>query len=114
MLFGKEPDYSLIRTTSKDALKRTALMAANNDIKKATEIYEFFMKDMPGIPDFEPVQPTTFNQIKDTAVQIFQWSRDNQDQIVGTINMVLQMMGKDPIGMPPTVVPTEVPPPPIP
>ena len=40
MLFGKEYDYSIIRTTSKDALKRTALIVSGNDIKKAEEIYE--------------------------------------------------------------------------
>lgn len=108
-MFGRDYDYSLIRTTSKDALKRSALMVAGNDIKKATEIYEFFIKDMPELPPFDPVQPSTLSQVKDTAVQLFQWGRENQDQIVGVTNMVLQLMGKQPIMMP--QVPVEVPPP---
>ena len=108
---GKEPDFSLIRTTSKEAIKRTALMACNNDIKKASEIYDFFAKDMPDLPDRDPIMPSTFDQVKDTAVSLFQWGRDNQDQIIGGINMVLQLMGKQPLGVPPVTV--EVPPAPI-
>lgn len=84
-------------------------MACNNDIKKATEIYEYFAKDMPNLPDIDPVLPSTFDQVKETAVSIFQWGRENQDQIVGGINMLLQIFGKQPISMP--SIPTEVPPP---
>lgn len=110
-MFGREPDFSLIRTTSKEAIKRTALMACGNDIKKATEIYDFFAKDMPNLPDTDPVLPSTFDQMKDTAVNILRWSEQNQDKIIGGINLVLQMMGKQPIGVP--AVPVETPPPPI-
>lgn len=109
MLFGKEYDYSIVRTTSKDALKRTALIASGNDIKKAEEIYDFFIKDLPNMPDYDPVEPSSMEQMKNTALGIFQWARENQDQIVGVTNMVLQMMGKQPIGVP--TVPIETPPP---
>lgn len=111
MLFGKEYDFSLIRTSSKEALLRSALLASNNDIKKATEICDYVTKMLPNLPDTDPIMPSTFDQVKDTAVSIFQWGRENQDQIVGGINMVMRLLGKDPIGMPaPTV---EVTPPPI-
>lgn len=108
MLFGRDYDYSLIRTTSKEALLRSALMASNNDIKKASEICDYVTKMLPNLPDTDPVLPSTLEQVRDTAVKIFQWGRENQDQIVGVTNMVLQMMGKQPIGMPVTA---EVPPP---
>lgn len=111
-MFGKEPDYSLIRTTSKDALKRTALLACNNDIKMATEIYDFFVKDLKDMPDYDPIMPSTFDQVKETAISAFQWGKQNQDEIIGAINMVLTIFGKEPIGMPP-VAPIETPPPPV-
>jgi hypothetical protein len=108
-MFGRDYDFSLIRTSSKEALLRSALLASNNDIKKASEICDYVTKMLPNLPDTDPVLPSTFDQVKDTAVSVLQWGRENQDQIVGGINMVLSLMGKQPIGVPP--VATEVPPP---
>lgn len=108
-MFGRDYDFSLIRTSSKEALLRSALLASNNDIKKASEICDYVTKMLPNLPDTDPVLPSTFDQVKETAMSLFQWGRDNQDQIVGVTNMVLQMLGKQPIGMP--TIPTEVPPP---
>lgn len=109
MLFGKEYDFSLIRTSSKEALLRSALMICGNDIKKASEICDYVTKMLPNLPDTDPVLPSTFDQVKEAAVNVLQWGRENQDQIVGGINMVLQLFGKQPLGTP--VVPEEVPPP---
>ena len=111
-MFGREYDFSLIRTSSKEALKRSALLVCGNDIKKATELYEFFVKDMPNLPDTDPVLPNTFDQIKETAVNVFQWGEQNQDKIIGAINMVLSMMGKNTIGTAAAAA-AEVPPAPI-
>lgn len=106
-MFGREYDFSLIRTSSKEALLRSALLASNNDIKKASEICDYVTKMLPNLPDTDPVQPSTFDQVKETAMSLFQWGKENQDQIVGVTNMVLQIFGKQPIGMP--TMPTEVP-----
>lgn len=111
-MFGKEYDFSLIRTSSKEALKRSALMVSGNDIKKATEIYDFFVKDIQ-LPDTDPILPSTFEQIKQTAVGALQWGEQNQDKILGITNFILSALGKNPIGITPAV-PTEMPPaPPI-
>ena len=100
MLFVKDYDYSLIQTTSKEALKRSALVVANYDIKKASEIYDYFAKDMPDLPTTEPVMPSSYEQLKNNATDILRWGNENQDNIVGTINMVLRLLGKKPIGIP--------------
>lgn len=111
-MFGKDYDFSLIRTSSKEALKRTALLATNYDIKKASEIYDYFAKDMPNLPDTDPILPTAYDQVKETAVSIFKWGQQNQDTIIGAVNMVLSAFGKSPITMP--TIPIETPPaPPI-
>ena len=109
MLFARDYDFSLIQTTSKEALKRSALLVCNNDIRKASELYEFFIKDMPNLPDVEPVPVSALEQMKDAAVGIFNWGRENQDQLIGVANMILNMMGKGPISVPAAAV-TEVPP----
>jgi hypothetical protein len=105
-MFGKEYDFSLIRTSSKEALLRSALMASSNDIKKATEICDYVTKMLPNLPDTDPVVPSSLEQIKDTAIQLFQWGQEHQDQIVGVSNIVMRLLGRQPI-----VSPTEVPPP---
>lgn len=109
MLFGKEYDFSLIRTSSKEALLRSALLASGNDIRKATEICDYVTKMLPNLPDTDPIMPSTLDQVKDTAVNVFRWGEQNQDKVIGGINFLLRMMGRDPIGVP--SVPTEVPPP---
>lgn len=112
MLFGKDYDFSLIRTSSKEALLRSALLASNNDIKKASEICDYVTKMLPNLPDTDPVLPSTFDQVKETALGIFQWGEANQDKIMGGINLILQMMGRQPVTMP--TMPVEMPPaPPI-
>lgn len=111
MIFGKEYDFSLIKTSSKEALLRSALLASNNDIKKASEICDYVTKMLPNLPDSDPVLPSTFDQMRDTAIGIFKWGEQNQDKIIGGINLVLQMMGKQPLTVP--AVPIETPPPPI-
>lgn len=108
MLFGKEYDFSIVRTSSKEALLRSALLASNNDIKKATEICDYVTKMLPNLPDTDPVLPSTFDQFKDTAVNIIRWGEQNQDKVVNGINFVMQLMGKQPLI--PTA-PVEVPPP---
>lgn len=104
-MFGKEYDFSLIRTSSKEALLRSALLASNNDIKKASEICDYVTKMLPNLPDTDPVVPSSLEQIRDTAMQLFQWGQEHQDQIVGVTNMVRSLFGRQP------AIPTEVPPP---
>ena len=108
MIFGKEPDFSLIRTTSKEALLRSALLASGNDIKKAAEICDYVTKMLPNLPDTDPIMPSTLDQFKDTAVSLFRWGEQNQDKVMGGINLLMQLMGKKPV-MP--AAPVEVPPP---
>lgn len=105
MLFGKDYDFSLIRTTSKEALLRTALAASGNDIKKASEICDYVLKVLPNMPEVEPTVPTTFDQMRDTVASIYNWGKENQDQIVNIVSMVRQFMGKGSTAAPASVKP---------
>lgn len=104
-LFGKTNyDVTIIQTTSKDALKRTALFATGGDIKAATDIYEYFVKDMPNMPDFEPPQATFMEQAKDTIGSVFGWIDQNQDKLAGYWNIIQSMRAKN-APTPPTDLP---------
>ena len=106
---GKSYDISLLRTTSKDALKRSALFVCGGDVKAAAEIYEYFVKDMPTMPDFEPQQVSVFEQTKNTLSSLFGWVDSNQDKLVGYYNLFQAMRGKAGVTMP-TNAPADVPP----
>lgn len=107
-MFGRPKiDISLIQTTSKDALKRTALFACGGDVKAAEEIYNFFIKDMPNMPDFDTIPPTFMEQAKNTIGGVLGWVDENQDKLVGYWNIIQQMRGGG--NIPPTT-PTNLPP----
>lgn len=80
--------------TSKMSLKMSCIRACGNDIKAASELYDFFIKDMPSIPDFDVAPPSTMQQITEGAKKIFGWIDNNQDKIAGYYNLIQQMRGK--------------------
>lgn len=86
-------DTSLIRTTSKDALKRSALFVCGGDIKQASEIYDFFIKDMPNMPDYDPVPPSALEQTKDAITGVLGWVDGNQDKLIGYYNLFKSIRG---------------------
>lgn len=71
-----------INPTSKASLKMQCLLVSNGDIDKAERLYDFMAKDMPDLPMFDPVQPTTMQQVKTTAVETFQWLNSNQETLM--------------------------------
>lgn len=107
-MFGKPRiDMTLIQTTSKEAIKRSALYACGGDVKAATEIYDFFVKDMESIPDFDPVKPTFMDQAKATIGEVFGFVDANQDKLIGAWNIIQQMRGG---AVTPPTPPTNLPP----
>lgn len=107
-MFGRPKlDITLIQTTSKDALKRSALFASSGDVKQAEEIYNFFAKDMPNMPDYDAIPPTFMEQAKSTIGGVLGWVDENQDKLVGYWNIIQQMRGGGSI---PPSAPTNLPP----
>ena len=47
MIFKKKIDMAQIIPTSKMSLKNSCIRACGNDLKAASELYEFYMKDSP-------------------------------------------------------------------
>lgn len=90
-LFSKQYDFSLLRTTSKDALKRSALFISGGDIKAAAEIYDFFVRDIPNMPDFDQPEQSGYERTRDTITSVLSWIDNNQDKIMGYYNLFRSM-----------------------
>lgn len=88
-MFNKQSiDFSIVRTSSKEALLRTALMAANNDIKEAGNICDYVLKMLPNMPEREPEQPTILNQLDGVSDWLSSWSEKHPD-ITNTVGNML-------------------------
>lgn len=96
---------SAIQPTSKASLKMQCLLVANGDVDKAERLYDFMAKDMEDLPLFDAVKPTTFEQIKDGAVNTFSWLNENQEQVMNWVGIVKDMFSKSGGGLPPTTSP---------
>lgn len=92
-----------IRPTSKATLKMQCLFACKGDIDEAMKLYDYFAKDMPELPDYEPVAPTWMDNTKETVNGLMGWLKENQDTLAQGyefIRNVIQRRGMPPVGEP--------------
>lgn len=100
-MFGRNQiDMTAIIPTSKMSLKMSCIRACNNDVAKAQELYEFLAKDIESLPDFDVVPPSTLEQIKGVASDIFGWVDQNQDKLVGAYNFIRSVRSGAPVNLP--------------
>lgn len=70
-----------LRPTSKATLKMQCLMVCKGDIDEAEKLYDYFAKDMPELPDYDPVQPSWVDNTKETVNGLMGWFKENQDTL---------------------------------
>ena len=85
-----------IQVTSKASLKMQCLYIAKGNCKEAQELYDFFSKDMPSLPDFEPVKPTFLDNTKETINGLLSWFKENQDTISQGYDFIRGIIKKEP------------------
>ena len=83
-----------LNPTSKASLKQQCLFLAEGDIEKATKLYDFMIKDMDDLPLFDPIHPTTMQQVKETASNAFAWVKENKDDIMDWVGFFRGMFSK--------------------
>lgn len=101
-----------LRPTSKATLKMQCLIICKADIDEANKLYDFFAKDMPGLPDYDPAPQTWVDNTKDMANGLMAWVRQNQDtlsQAYGFIQQIVARRGQLP-DIPAPEVPAPLPP----
>lgn len=57
------------------------LMVCRGDIDEAMKLYEYFAKDMPELPDYDPIQPNWVDNTKETVNGLMGWFKENQDTL---------------------------------
>ena len=92
--------------TSKMQLKRVCLAYHKGDTKKAQEMYDYYSKDIE-LPDTDPVTPTTFEQVKNGALGLMGFIKDNQNELLQGYNILHYMITNK--GALPTIEPTTPP-----
>ena len=68
--------------TSKAQLIQVAMWYHKGDTMKAQEMIDFYVKNIPNLPDFDPVAPTFMQQMSNTASGLYNWIKENQSELV--------------------------------
>ena len=77
-----------IRPTSKATLKIQCLFACKGDINEAGRLYDYFAKDMPELPDYDPIQPTWVDNTKQTVNGLMGWIGENKDTLAQAYDFI--------------------------
>ena len=93
--------------TSKASLKQFCLLSTQCNVKEATELYNFLIKDMDELPMFDPVQPTVMQNIKTTATDVLSFFKENGNEIAQGVQLVRGMFGKGGVQAAPIETPIE-------
>ena len=94
-----------IRPTSKATLKMQCLFACKGDIEESGRLYDYFAKDMPELPDYDPVPPTWIDNTKNMANGIVGWLGENKDTLAQAYDFIRQVIVNK--GALPMTAPTE-------
>ena len=86
--------------TSKAQLIQVAMWYHKGDIQKAQEMVDFYNKNMT-LPDFDPVQPTWMEQMKNGANEFFSFIKNNQSDIIQGYELIRSIIANK--GVLPTI-----------
>lgn len=82
-----------IRPTSRATLKMQCLFAAKGDIEEAGKLYDYFAKDMPDLPDYDPPQLGWMDHTKDAANGIVSWLGNNREALAQGYEIIRALSG---------------------
>lgn len=81
------------KPTSKVQLRQFCIWYCQGDVKKATELYDFYAQGVD-LPDNDPVQPTKMQVVKESVTDVLSFVKDNQDDIGNLIGLAKTLFGK--------------------
>lgn len=82
------------KPTSKSSLKLYCITMSKGDVRQASELYDFMIKDMEELPIFDPVPPTWTDNAKTTVTGLFDFVKNNKEGIGQVVDMVRAVIGK--------------------
>ena len=96
-MFNKKVNMEQIKSlrfTSKLSLKATCLFASGGDIEKASKLYDYFSKDIE-LPNTDPIEPSTFDKVKDGIGGVFSWWKENQEDVGKIYDLIQAFRGRN-------------------
>ena len=78
------------------SLKMSCTRACQGDVAKAKELYDFLVDGIESIPDFEIPRPSAMQQAQQIFGNIFDWVKDNKDDIANAIGFIQSLRGGAP------------------
>ena len=66
------------------------LLVCKGDIDEADKLYDYFAKDMPALPDYDPVPPTWQQNTAQTINSIMAWMKENGGTLQQLYSIVQQ------------------------
>ena len=91
-MFNDRIEPAEIVTTSKLSLKMSCLRACNNNVAKATELYNYISEGLE-LPDVEPQPIGGVQKVMNGLDSVAGWLEDHQPQIEKVVALV-QLMTK--------------------
>ena len=87
---------SMIKPTSRAALKTQCLLLSNLDVAKAEKMYDFLVKDISDIPEVEPAHRSFMQNFGEQASGVMGWLRDNQDMLKEGASFIQGLISRKP------------------
>lgn len=84
-----------INPTSIMSLKRECLKRANGDIEQADKLYDYFIKDLQGLPMVDAPALSTMDKVKGVIGDGMGFIKENQDGIIQIISIIKGVLNKN-------------------
>ena len=80
---------------SKASLKKQCLIIAEGDLKRAKELYDFWVDGMEtDLPTFDPKQPSWVDNFGTRVNNVLDWAQQHKDVLSQGVDLISNLIGK--------------------
>ena len=90
-----------INPTSKASLKSQCLILSEGDIEQANKLFDYFAKDMPELPPYDPPTPSWVDNTKDSLNSLFSFFGQHKDSLSQGYDMIRGLLNARGANIPP-------------
>lgn len=83
-----------MRPISKASLKRQCLIIAEGDLKRAKELYDFWVEGMEDLPTFDPVPPSWMDNFGSRVNGVLGWVKENQSVLTQGVDLIGNLIAR--------------------
>lgn len=84
-----------VNPISKASLKKQCLIIAEGDLKRAKELYDFWVDGMgEELPAFDPKQPSWVDTFGTRVNNVLDWAQEHKDVLNQGVDLISNLIGK--------------------